>query len=208
MCLDRGRPANCCLILYLGQPVTYFLLGCGKSKQKVQKTKSALTLCVDLEGRLCRMSWGQRLSFLATPCPRAKTQTEFKCHLREMWWYYCKATKKLLFFFFFIRRLLVKEYNKCQDKGNTEQSLECLRVSNDNVGTGCFSAELNWLLISSTFKVLKLIMELFCAADISFYAIGIAANQPFWGYMLQSMTCRPPCLMCSKMKKDKMCGLP
>lgn len=35
-----GRPVNCCLILYLGQPVTYFLLGCGESKQKEKKKKN------------------------------------------------------------------------------------------------------------------------------------------------------------------------
>lgn len=43
----------------------------------------------------------------------------------------------------FYQRLLVKEQDKCQYKGNTEQSLACLRVNNDNVGSGCLSAELN-----------------------------------------------------------------
>lgn len=38
--------------------MTYFLLGCGESKQKVQKTKGTVARWLVWKEGFCRMSWG------------------------------------------------------------------------------------------------------------------------------------------------------
>lgn len=96
-----GRPANCCLILYLGQPVTYFLLGCRESKQQREKNKRlARSLALWKAWRTSLGSVGTPtvcfvfFFFLAAPCPQTKTRLDVKCHFRKIWRRCTCASKK------------------------------------------------------------------------------------------------------------------